>query len=139
MSLNPPTTRNSLVLGLVFSVEALLLLLKPCGSTRTAPGARHEADLEYHVENIDIPYKTLTKGVAMFKHKEDTLEPDDHALLNPLRWAEVVRLGQEGWELVSVQPLMRGVTEIGNQNAQGWAWGIALPVSYLLFFKRATS
>ncbi|HHX6478727.1 TPA: hypothetical protein ACVGKE_006076 [Pseudomonas aeruginosa] len=51
---------------------------------------------EYHVENIDIPYKTLTKGVAMFKHKEDTLEPDDHALLNPLRWAEVVRLGQEG-------------------------------------------
>ncbi|EZN97249.1 hypothetical protein AJ65_06370, partial [Pseudomonas aeruginosa 3578] len=24
-------------------------------------------------------------------------------------------------------------------NAQGWAWGIALPVSYLLFFKRATS
>ncbi|MFO6089969.1 hypothetical protein ACLBTQ_35105, partial [Pseudomonas aeruginosa] len=58
---------------------------------------------------------------------------------NPLRWAEVVRLGQEGWELVSVQPLMRGVTEIGNQNAQGWAWGVALPVSYLLFFKRATS
>ncbi|AXS74051.1 MULTISPECIES: hypothetical protein [Pseudomonas] len=51
---------------------------------------------EYHVENIVIPYKTLTKGVAMFKHKEDTLEPDDHALLNPLRWAEVVRLGQEG-------------------------------------------
>ena len=85
---------------------------------------------EYHVENIDIPYKTLTKGIAMFKHKEDTLEPDDHALLNPLRWAEVVRLGQEGWELVSVQPLMRGVTEIGNQNAQGWAWGVALPVSY---------
>ncbi|MGJ5866995.1 hypothetical protein ACSBRZ_32300 [Pseudomonas aeruginosa] len=41
---------------------------------------------EYHVENIVIPYKTLTKGVAMFKHKEDTLEPDDHALLNPLRW-----------------------------------------------------
>ncbi len=38
---------------------------------------------EYHVENIVIPYKTLTKGVAMFKHKEDTLEPDDHALLNP--------------------------------------------------------
>ncbi|MER0991052.1 hypothetical protein AAA626_30195 [Pseudomonas aeruginosa] len=51
---------------------------------------------EYHIENIVIPYKTLTKGVAMFKHKEDTLEPDDHALLNPLRWAEVVRLGQEG-------------------------------------------
>ncbi|HBO0068216.1 TPA: hypothetical protein NIH96_006378 [Pseudomonas aeruginosa] len=94
---------------------------------------------EYHVENIVIPYKTLTKSVAMFKHKEDTLEPDDHTLLNPLRWAEVVRLGQEGWELVSVQPLMRGVTEIGNQNAQGWAWGVALPVSYLLFFKRATS
>ncbi|PCC84970.1 hypothetical protein COK51_29585, partial [Pseudomonas aeruginosa] len=33
------------MLGLVFSVEALLLLLKPCGSTRTTPGARNEADL----------------------------------------------------------------------------------------------
>ena len=87
-----------------------------------------------------FPTKTLTKGVAMFKHKEDTLEPDDHALLNPLRWAEVVRLGQEGWELVSVQPLMRGVTEIGNPKRPRLGFGASLcPVSYPLFFKRATS
>lgn len=40
---------------------------------------------------------------------------------------------------MSIQPPKRGVTEIGDQNVQGWAWGVALPVSYLLFFKRATS
>ena len=93
---------------------------------------------EYHVENIDIPYKTLTKGVAMFKHKEDTLEPDDHALLNPLRWAEVVRLGQEGWELVSVQPLMRC-----NRDRQSERPGLGLghrsARQLPAVFKRATS
>ncbi len=50
---------------------------------------------------------------------------------------EVIDAGQRN--IFHCQPLMRGVTEIGNQNAQGWAWGVALPVSYLLFFKRATS
>ncbi|MFO6080722.1 hypothetical protein [Pseudomonas aeruginosa] len=40
---------------------------------------------EYHVENIVIPYKTLTKGVAMFKHKEDTLEPDAVLMNAPAR------------------------------------------------------
>ncbi|MBM2598543.1 hypothetical protein [Pseudomonas sp. BDPW] len=98
---------------------------------------------EYHVEKIDIPYQNLSQPEGFFsrtRRTNETLEPNIDALLgNPLRWAKVQHLGEEGWELVSVQPLMRGVTEIGNQNAQGWAWGVALPVSYLLFFKRATS
>ena len=98
---------------------------------------------EYHIENIDIPFLDLPQPVRLLGRQRRTdkaLEPDMNALLgDPLRWEKVQRLGQEGWQLVSVQPLMRGVTEIGNQNAQGWAWGVALPVSYLLFFKRATS
>ncbi|MBV6220241.1 hypothetical protein DZA01_30395 [Pseudomonas aeruginosa] len=97
---------------------------------------------EYHIENIDIPFQDLPQPVRLLGRQrgtDKTLEPDANALSDPLHWEQVQRLGQEGWELVSVQPLMRGVTEIGNQNAQGWAWGVALPVSYLLFFKRATS
>ncbi|HBP6412299.1 hypothetical protein [Pseudomonas aeruginosa] len=98
---------------------------------------------EYHIENIDIPYQAPLQSVSLLgrqRRTDKTLEPDANALLgDSLRWEKVQLLGQEGWELVSVQPLMRSVTEIGNQNAQGWAWGVALPVSYLLFFKRATS
>lgn len=90
---------------------------------------------EYYVENIDIFYKIFIKGVVMFKYKEDILEFDDYVLFNFLCWVEVVCLGQEGWELVSVQLFMWGVIEIGNQNVQGWVWGIVLFVSYLLFFK----
>ncbi|MGA4817174.1 hypothetical protein ACPA9J_30305 [Pseudomonas aeruginosa] len=94
---------------------------------------------EYHVENIDIPYKTLTKGVAMFKHK-GTLEPDDHALLNPLRWAEVVRLGQEAGELVSVPATHAGCNRRSAiRTPRAGPGASSLPVSYLLFFKRATS
>ncbi|HBO8416230.1 TPA: hypothetical protein L5A77_004159 [Pseudomonas aeruginosa] len=98
---------------------------------------------EYHIESIDIPFQDLPQPMRLLgrqRRPDKALEPDMNALLgDPLRWEKVQRLGQEGWELVSVQPLMRGVTEIGNQNTQGWAWGVALPVSYLLFFKRATS
>lgn len=58
----------------------------------------------------------------MFKHKEDTLEPDDHALLNPLRWAEVVRLGQEGWEAGE-----RSATHAGrNRDRQSERPGLGL-------------
>ncbi|HGP0029250.1 TPA: hypothetical protein ACWMEO_004562 [Pseudomonas aeruginosa] len=96
---------------------------------------------EYHVESVDVPYKKTSRNFfSRERHTDESLEPNIQDLVNfPVRRAKVQRLGQEGWELVSVQPLIRGVTEIGNQNAQGWAWGVALPVSYLLFFKRATS
>ncbi|HHQ2636225.1 TPA: hypothetical protein ACSPLI_005421, partial [Pseudomonas aeruginosa] len=80
---------------------------------------------EYHIENIDIPFQDIPQPMRLLGRQRRTdkaLEPDINALLgDPLRWEKVQRLGQEGWELVSVQPLMRGVTEIGNQNVQGWA------------------
>ncbi len=86
------------------------------------------------------PFPQSVRLLGCQRRKDKALEPDTNDLLgDPLRWEKVQRLGQEDWERVSIQPLMRGVTEIGNQNAQGWAWGVALPVSYLLFFKRATS
>lgn len=74
------------------------------------------------------------------RRTDESLEPNIHGLINTaVRWAQVPTLDQEGRKLVSIQPPKRGVTEIGDQNVQGWAWGVALPVSYLLFFKRATS
>jgi len=45
--------------------------------------------------------------------------------------------GRDGWEMVSVQQVFRGHEQIGNHNAQGWAYGFALGMGFLLFFQRS--
>ena len=93
---------------------------------------------EYHTEFAPLGYLTQTKKVLMFKSEEPTTEPDIQGFLQNLGHQQrLLELGKEGWELVSVQSVIRGDVKIGNQNAQGWAYGIALPSGFLMFFKRA--
>ncbi len=93
---------------------------------------------EYHTEFAPLGYLTRTKKLLMFKSEEPTTEPDVQGFLQTLGHQQrLLELGQEGWELVSVQSVVRGEVKIGNQNAQGWAYGIALPTGFLMFFKRA--
>ena len=93
---------------------------------------------EHRIEQVSIPFKTQTSGV-LFKSTEVTLEPDLVQLLQHDSFQALLGpQGTDGWELVSVQSICRGETRIGNQNAQGWAYGFAMPVGYLLFFKRET-
>ncbi|KPB67315.1 putative uncharacterized protein pph75 [Pseudomonas savastanoi pv. phaseolicola] len=40
---------------------------------------------------------------------------------------------------MSVQQINRGHEQIGNQNAQGWAFGYAISTGFLFFFKRCTA
>ena len=93
---------------------------------------------EYHTEFAPLNYLVRTKKLFMFKSEEPSTEPDVQGFLqDPEHQQRLAQLGQEGWELISVQPVVRGEVQIGNQNAQGWAYGIALPTGYLLFFKRS--
>lgn len=92
---------------------------------------------EYHTELSPLPYLVHTKKLFMFKSEVPTPEPDIQSFLQDSeRQQRLTQLGREGWELVSVQPVLRGEIKVGNQNAQGWAYGIALPTGYLMFFKR---
>lgn len=95
------------------------------------------AGFEYHTEFTPLLYRVQTRSFLIFKSEEPTTEPDIQAYLqDPHRQELLARLGRDGWELVSVQSVVRGEIKVGNQNAQGWAYGIALPTGYLLFFKR---
>jgi hypothetical protein len=96
----------------------------------------HQA-FEYLTEFTPLLYRVQTKGFMIFKTEEPTTEPNIQAYLqDPERQALLSRLGREGWELICVQPVLKGEVKVGNQNAQAWAYGIALPTGYLLFFKR---
>lgn len=98
----------------------------------------HQA-FEYHTEFSPLQYIVRTKKLFMFKSEEPTTEPDTEGFLqDPERQHRLATLGREGWELVSVQPVVRGEIKVGHHNAQGWAYGIALPTGYLMFFKRTT-
>lgn len=92
---------------------------------------------EYHTVFSPFQYIVRTEKLFIFKSEEPTTEPDTQGFLEDAeRQQRLSELGSDGWELVSVQPVLRGEVQIGNQNAQGWAYGMALPTGYLLFFKR---
>lgn len=95
---------------------------------------------EYTQTFVPLPYKTVTSGVLMFKSTDETTQPDVQGYLsNPETLDVLNRHGQDGWELVSVQQINRGHEQIGNQNAQGWAFGYAIGIGFLFFFKRSTA
>lgn len=95
---------------------------------------------EYTQTFVPLPYKTVTSGMLMFKSIDETTQPDvERYLGDPETLAVLNRHGREGWELVSVQQINRGREQIGNQNAQGWAFGYAITTGFLFFFKRSTA
>ncbi|MCG2599727.1 MAG: hypothetical protein KBO59_19700 [Achromobacter sp.] len=92
---------------------------------------------EYHTEFTLLLYRVQTRSFLTFKSEEPTNEPDIQAYLqDPQRQELLNQLGRDGWERVSVQSVVRGEIKVGNQNAQGWAYGIALPTGHLLLLKR---
>ncbi|AYL79963.1 DUF4177 domain-containing protein [Pseudomonas syringae] len=94
---------------------------------------------EYTQTFVPLPYKTVTSGVLMFKSTDKTTEPDIHGYLsNPETLAVLNRHGREGWELVSVQQINRGHEQIGNQNAQGWAFGYVISTGLTLPLKNVS-
>ena len=94
---------------------------------------------EYHVENIVIPYKNPHQGRRDVQTQRRHLGTRRPRLAQPSALGRGRASGSGRLGAGERSATHAGVTEIGNQNAQGWAWGVALPVSYLLFFKRATS
>ena len=95
---------------------------------------------EYHTEFAPLTYRVQERGWLLFKHEEQTGTPDIAAFLaDPERQTRLQALGADGWELVSVQPVLEGRAQVGQQTAQGnqgWGVGYAVATGFLLFFKR---
>jgi hypothetical protein len=81
-----------------------------------------------------MDYEDRERGVWIFKEEQPPCEPIVDLLTdNPAYAQNLNRLGNEGWELVSVQPLLRGITRLAGYVGIGYS----ITAGYYLFWKRA--
>ncbi|HKQ90706.1 MAG TPA: DUF4177 domain-containing protein [Blastocatellia bacterium] len=90
---------------------------------------------EYLTTFVPVVYQSEESGVWVFKAKEPPRRPIIESLTdNPAYAQHLNRLGNEGWELVSAQPLLKGIfKEYGIAAGAGYS----LTAGYYLFWKRS--
>jgi len=89
---------------------------------------------EYLTTFVPVVYEKEESGAWLFKEVRPPRRPIVESLTDNPAYAEHLnRLGNEGWELVNVQPLLKGVLkELGTGGI-----GYSLTAGYYLFWKRA--
>jgi hypothetical protein len=89
---------------------------------------------EYLTTFAPMSYERGESGVWVFKEQRPPREPIVESLTcNPAYEEQLNRLGNEGWELVSTQPLLKGVWNVWGNTGMGYS----LTAGYYLFWKRA--
>lgn len=92
----------------------------------------------YETSYLPMPYSQAEKGFWIFKNKELPLEPDigaflqgDHAKKHMAEW------GEHGYELVSVQPVLKAVVQQSTQHGPSpWGFGYPLTAGFVLFWRK---
>ena len=89
---------------------------------------------EYLTTFVPMSYESEESGVWVFKERYPPRIPIVESLADNSEYAEHLnRLGNEGWELVSAQPLLKGVYRMHGLAGMGYS----LTAGYYLFWKRA--
>jgi hypothetical protein len=90
---------------------------------------------EHTVTYIPVQYREGDGG-TIFKGPALRTEPDPTSLTQDPNFERLFRhMGREGWELVGVQPLLRGQYDRGGGFPYGL--GYAITAGYYFFWKRA--
>ena len=95
---------------------------------------------EHTVTYLPVQYYPGRERGLVFKHRGPEIYPEPASLWdNPDYEQYFALMGQEGWQLVSVRPLLRG--EPGKvQDTDGSLYGIgpSITAGYYFFWKRST-
>lgn len=88
---------------------------------------------EYKTTFFPVEYRERENGVWILKANEIARDPDEASLLASEDYQEHLHeMGNQGFELVSVQPLLRGVfTLVGTGG-----FGYPLTAGYYFFWKK---
>ena len=89
---------------------------------------------EYSTTYFPVEYESSEKGVWVFKSHALPHQPDETSLIESETYQEHMReMGNRGWDLVSVQPLLRGTSMLVGTAG----FGYSLTAGYFFFWKRA--
>jgi len=88
---------------------------------------------EYQTTFVPVAYEKQEAGGWLFKEEQPPHKPIVESLTsNPAYEQHLKRMGNEGWELVSVQTLLKGVYKTYSTTGMGYP----LTAGYYFFWKR---
>jgi len=92
---------------------------------------------EYDTTFIPITYEKEEIGVWIFKKENLPVSPNPSSLYGNETYNQHMKeMGLMGWELVNVQPLLRGMYQYNKDNKSGFGLGYSLTAGYYLFWKK---
>jgi len=95
---------------------------------------------EYHTNYFPIEYLTTTKQVLFSKKELDPAYPLPESLIQNTEYLNLLKeMGNLGWELVSVQPLLRSIYRSDRLGEGAYGYGYSLTAGYYFFWKRSKS
>lgn len=97
----------------------------------------HSPQFEYKTSFIPVAYEREKRGLWIFQQDALPISPAPGSLYaDPQYQAHLNDMGKEGWELVSVQDLLRGVYQYKEGSNKAFGLGYSLTAGYFLFWKR---
>lgn len=95
---------------------------------------------EHTTSYFPLPYQAEEQGgMWIFKTVAPPVSPNPGALLSNKKFTEHIQsMGQDGWELVSVQPALQGVHAVLDKST-GAAVSYSITAGYFFFWKRQST
>ncbi|MBD3875691.1 hypothetical protein D7243_18795 [Stutzerimonas stutzeri] len=92
---------------------------------------------EYRTHYEPLPYQQETIGRLMFKQSRENFgAPEAAAFALRSQQQVLATFGEEGWELVSTEPVWKTVGLAGNHQTDQPGNGNTIVDGYLFFFKK---
>lgn len=95
---------------------------------------------EHTVTYVPVQYyEGEMEGGIIFKRPGLPVHPDPASLWNNPDFEQLFRkMGQGGWELVNVQPLLQGQYRAKGSLNRSYGIGFSITAGYYFFWKRST-
>ena len=91
----------------------------------------------YHTTYFPVQYEERNSAREGETASLPEVDPLAESLLeNPEYGEHLALMGNDGWELINVQPLLRGVHESDLNNNGGYGFGYSLTAGYFIFWKK---
>ncbi|MBP1681043.1 MAG: hypothetical protein H6Q35_1382 [Proteobacteria bacterium] len=92
---------------------------------------------QYHTSFRPVTYEKEESGVWIFKKERLPVSPNPASLYDNEQYKRhLSEMGEQGWELINVQPLLRGLYQYERDNKSGFGLGYSLTAGYYFFWKK---